>query len=131
MLAALLLAACSGMVENDSGLRYKDLEVGSGKTAVEGTTLLCHYTLWFADAGGLTKKELVQSSEDFGEPFKCRIGYGLIAGWSEGMLGMREGGTRRIFVPWQLGYGENGSSALGIPGKQNLIFEIKFIEALP
>jgi FKBP-type peptidyl-prolyl cis-trans isomerase len=128
--ATLLVAACSNMVETKSGLRYTDVELGSGQAAVDGMTVLCHYALWFSDSGGITKKELVQSSEDYGEPFQCRIGHGLIPGWSEGMLGMKEGGLRRIFVPWRLGYGETGAPSLGIPGKQNLIFEIKFIQAL-
>ena len=127
LLAVILLTACSDIVEKPSGLKYKDLTVGDGAQAVDGMTVLCHYTLWFADGSGMIKKEQVESSKDSGEPLQCRIGHGLIQGWSEGMLGMREGGMRRVFVPWQLGYGENGNTALGVPSKQNLIFEIEFL----
>jgi len=131
LLLALCLSACGDrqVVTLDSGLRYLDLVVGEGAEARNDMEVDCHYTLWFSDDDGMVKRELLQSSEDYGEPFQCRIGYGLIPGWSEGMVGMKEGGVRRLYVPWKLGYGENGSPALGIPAKTNLIFEIKFLRA--
>jgi len=57
------------------------------------------------------------------------LGVRLIPGWSEGMVGMKEGGIRRVLVPWKLGYGEQGSGRT-IPGKTDLIFEMEFIKAL-
>jgi FKBP-type peptidyl-prolyl cis-trans isomerase len=132
VLFTVCLSACGDrqMVTLDSGLRYVDMVVGAGAEAANGMEVECHYTLWFSDNDGMVKRELVQNSEDYGDPLQCRIGYGLIPGWSEGMVGMKEGGVRRLYVPWELGYGENGSPAVGIPGKANLIFEIKFLRAL-
>jgi FKBP-type peptidyl-prolyl cis-trans isomerase FkpA len=117
------------MITTESGLRYQDLVVGEG---VECTNLMrvdCHYTLWFADSTGLVKGKRFQSSKDGGKSFQCTIGQRLIAGWSEGMIGMKEGGTRLLYVPWELGYGANSSPGGG-PGKQNLIFEIDFLKSL-
>ncbi|RKX24061.1 MAG: FKBP-type peptidyl-prolyl cis-trans isomerase [Candidatus Zixiibacteriota bacterium] len=89
----------------------------------------CHYTLWLADSTGLVKGDKIDSSHDRPGSFKCQIGVRLILGWSEGMIGMKEGGTRRLLVPWKLGYGERGAGG-AIPGKTNLIFEIDFLKAM-
>jgi FKBP-type peptidyl-prolyl cis-trans isomerase len=118
------------MITNESGLRYQDLAVGEGKEAVDSMRVDCHYTLWFADSTGLEKTEKIQSSKDGDKSFQCQIGVGLIPGWSEGMVGMKEGGTRLLYVPWELGYGANGHPSGMIPGKTNLIFEIDFIKSL-
>ena len=117
------------IITNPSGLRYQDLVVGEGKEAVKGMRVECHYTLWLADSTGLGKGKRLQSSKDRGKTFECKIGYRLIQGWSEGMEGMKEGGTRLLFVPWRLGYGERGMGAM-IPGKSDLVFEIEFVKAL-
>jgi len=116
----------SPIVATESGLRYQDIVVGTGVEAADKMAVACHYTLWFADSTGLRKTEKVQSSKDRGLEFNCRIGQGLIPGWSEGMVGMKEGGTRVLYVPWELGYGANGYGQM-IPPKQNLIFELDFI----
>ena len=118
----------SEIVTKDSGVRYQELVVGTGPEAIDRMQVECHYTLFFADSTGLEKLERFQSSKDGGTPFRCQLGVRLIPGWSDGMLGMKEGGTRRIFIPYLLGYGEAGTR--GIPGKTNLIFEIEFLKAL-
>jgi FKBP-type peptidyl-prolyl cis-trans isomerase FkpA len=117
------------IITTPSGLRYEDIKVGTGKVAVDSMKVQCHYTLWFADSTGLVKGELVQSSKTGGKPLDCRLDVGLITGWSEGTKGMKEGGIRTLYVPWNLGYGANGNGR-GIPGKTNLIFEIEFVKAL-
>jgi FKBP-type peptidyl-prolyl cis-trans isomerase FkpA len=111
-----------------SGVRYQELVVGTGKEAVNQMPVECHYTLWFADSTGLQKVQRFQSSKDSNQPFQCQLGVRLIPGWSEGMLGMKEGGTRRIYIPWALGYGAQGGGP--IPPKTNLIFEIDFLKAM-
>ncbi len=113
------------MFTTESGVRYQDLVVGKGVKAAYGMRAECHYTLWFADSTGLVKGKRFQSSKDRGKTFTCTVGQRLIKGWSDGMVGMKEGGTRLLYVPWQLGYGEKGRPPL--PGKQNLIFEIEFV----
>ncbi|MEW6411039.1 MAG: FKBP-type peptidyl-prolyl cis-trans isomerase [Candidatus Zixiibacteriota bacterium] len=116
------------MITTESGLKYADLVVGTGKEAVNGMNVQCHYTLWFADENG-EKGQMVQSSKDMNEPFIFEVGYrGLIKGWNEGMLGMKEGGTRMLIVPPELGYGNNPPP--GIPKNQTLIFELEFLKAM-
>jgi len=116
------------IMNKENGVRYQELVVGTGKEAVDKMQVQCHYTLWFADSTGLEKVTRFQSSKDTNQPFTCQLGVRLIPGWSTGMIGMKEGGTRRIFVPWEQGYGEKGGGP--IPPKANLIFEIDFLKAM-
>jgi FKBP-type peptidyl-prolyl cis-trans isomerase len=111
-----------------SGVRYQELVVGTGVEAALGMKLECHYTLWLGDSTGLQKGQFLQSSKDSNQPFTCTLGQGLINGWSDGMVGMKEGGTRRLFIPWEQGYGAQGRPPM-IPGMTNLIFEIDFLKA--
>lgn len=108
------------------GVKYQDLVVGEGAECKDGSRVECHYTLFFASPDG-TKGERFQSSKDFGKPFICTLGQGLITGWSDGMAGMKEGGTRRMIIPPELGYGQGGR---GIPPNQTLLFEIDFIRLI-
>lgn len=117
------------IVAKPSGVRIQDLVVGKGLEATDKMKVECHYTLWFADSTGLKKGQRFQSSKDNnGKPFTCTLGSGLIPGWSDGMIGMKEGGTRRIYIPWALGYGDQQFRE--IPPKTNLIFEIDFLKAV-
>ncbi|UCG63318.1 MAG: FKBP-type peptidyl-prolyl cis-trans isomerase [Candidatus Zixiibacteriota bacterium] len=112
-------------VTTESGLKYTDLVVGEGKEATNGMQVECHYALWQADEKG-EKGKLVQSSKDMGKTFTFKVGDpGLVKGWNEGMLGMKEGGTRRLILPPHLGWGDRPPSQ----GK-NVIFEIEYIKAL-
>ena len=114
------------MTDLPTGVKYFDLVVGEGKECKKGTRVDCHYTLWFADENG-EKGKRFQSSKDGGKSFQCTLGQGLIPGWSDGMSGMKEGGTRLIFIPYDQGYGKGGGP---IPGNTNLVFEIEFLKAL-
>ncbi len=116
------------MFTKASGVRYQEMVLGTGAEAANGTRLECHYTLWLGDSTGLVKGTKIDSSVDRGTPFNCTLGQGLIPGWTDGMIGMKEGGKRMIYVPWALGYGERGRGQ--IPPKNDLIFEIEFIRAL-
>ena len=120
-------AAEPEMLSKASGVRYQELVVGKGAEAALGTKLVCHYTLWLGDSTGLVKGQFLQSSKDGGQPFTCTLGQNLINGWSDGMVGMKEGGTRRLFIPWEQGYGAQGRPPM-IPAKTNLIFEIDFVQ---
>ncbi len=116
------------MITTESGLKYTDLVVGTGKEAVNGMNVQCHYTLWFADENE-EKGQMVQSSKEMGQPFTFEVGNkGLIKGWNEGMLGMKEGGTRKLIIPSELGYG--ATPPPGIPKNQTLIFELEFLKAM-
>ena len=99
-----------------------DLEEGSGKAAVKGALIVCHHEGFLEDG---TKFD---SSFDKGRPFQCVIGTGrVIKGWDQGMMGMKEGGKRKLFVPSHLAYGERQMGQF-IKPHSNLIFTIELIE---
>jgi FKBP-type peptidyl-prolyl cis-trans isomerase len=116
----------SEIITTESGLRYKDLKVGTGVAAEMKMKCTVHYTLWLDDGNG-GKAQRIQSSKDRNHPFTCTVGYRLIQGWSEGMVGMKEGGTRQLWVPSKLGYGPQGMGGM-IPPNADLIFEIEFLK---
>ena len=112
----------------ENGLKWADLVVGTGKEAVNGMEVECHYTLWTANADG-TKGNRIQSSKDMGKPFKFKVGMqGLITGWNQGFVGMKEGGTRMLVIPPELGYGAREMP--GMPANSTLVFELEFLKAL-
>ncbi len=117
------------MLSKASGVRYQELVVGKGVEAALGSQVQCHYTLWLGDSTGLKKGQMLQSSKTNNQPMTCTLGQGLINGWSDGMVGMKEGGTRRLYIPWAQGYGAQGRPPM-IPGKSNLIFEIEYLKAV-
>jgi peptidylprolyl isomerase len=107
----------------DSGLKYYDMEEGSGDAAQTGQNVVVHYTGWLEDG---TKFD---SSLDRGEPFTFGLGQRqVISGWDEGVAGMKPGGQRQLVIPSELGYGEAGSGGV-IPANATLIFEVELIEA--
>lgn len=111
----------------ESGLKYRDIVVGKGSVAKMGDSARCHYTVWLATPEG-EKGKFVQTSKE-GDPYSCKIGYKLIKGWSEGMLGMKEGGTRELLVPPFLGYGDRAMGNM-IPANSMLYFEIEFVNEI-
>ncbi|WP_462381330.1 FKBP-type peptidyl-prolyl cis-trans isomerase [Pseudomonas sp. Marseille-QA0892] len=105
-------------------LRIEDLQPGDGKEAVKGALITAHYTGWLEDG------TVFDSSREKGRPFQCVIGTGrVIKGWDQGLMGMRVGGTRKLFVPAVLAYGERQVGAHITPNS-NLIFEIELLEVL-
>jgi FKBP-type peptidyl-prolyl cis-trans isomerase FkpA len=107
----------------DSGLKIEDLEIGTGKEATgQGQTAIVHYTGWLEDG---TKFD---SSLDRNDPFSFPIQRNyVIKGWDEGVIGMKEGGKRRLTVPPHLGYGAQGAGGV-IPPNATLIFEVELLE---
>jgi FKBP-type peptidyl-prolyl cis-trans isomerase len=105
-----------------SGLQYWDIVVGTGGTAVAGTTVKVHYT------GFLTTGEKFDSSRDRNEPFSFSLGAGqVIKGWDEGVAGMKVGGQRQLRIPPGLGYGASGAGGV-IPPNATLIFDVELLE---
>jgi FKBP-type peptidyl-prolyl cis-trans isomerase len=100
----------------------EDLVVGQGQQAVgAGQTLLVHYTGWLEDGSQF------DSSKPRGEPFSFPLDVGfVIRGWDQGVKGMREGGTRRLIIAPQLGYGARGAGDI-IPPNATLTFEIELV----
>lgn len=121
----------SGLVQAEqittaSGLRYEDLVVGNGPTADQGANLAVHYTGWLDDHGRPGQK--FDSSKDRGKPFRLKLGVGqVIKGWDEGVVGMKAGGKRTLYIPAALGYGSRGAGT-AIPPNTALIFEVELLE---
>jgi peptidylprolyl isomerase len=110
----------AGTVEQRQPLRYIDIKIGDGAPAEPGQEYTVHYTGWLRDG---TKFD---SSVDRGEPFKFVQGRRqVISGWEMGFEGMKVGGKRRLFLPYQFAYGEKGRGK--IPPKAELIFDVELL----
>jgi len=104
-----------------SGLKYTDLQEGTGDEARTGKTVEVHYTGWLEDG---TKFD---SSKDRNQPFRFPLGAGhVIRGWDEGVAGMKVGGKRRLTIPSELGYGARGAGGV-IPPNATLEFEVELL----
>lgn len=102
-------------------LIIEDILVGTGAEVKKGDTVTIHYL------GTLENGQKFDSSYDRGTPFSTPIGVGyVIAGWDQGVVGMKVGGKRKLSIPYQLAYGENGIPGV-IPAKATLIFELELI----
>lgn len=102
-------------------LVIEDVVVGTGTEATKGKTVSVHYT------GTLESGKKFDSSLDRGEPFEFRLGAGMvIKGWDQGVAGMKVGGTRKLTVPSDLGYGDRGYPGV-IPPRATLIFEVRLL----
>ncbi|MGE3151003.1 MAG: FKBP-type peptidyl-prolyl cis-trans isomerase [Nitrospiraceae bacterium] len=109
-------------ITTPSGLKYVDLQVGSGDLAVTGSLVTVHYTGWLIDG---TKFD---SSVDRRQPFSFPLGAGrVIKGWDEGVAGMKVGGKRKLTIPSDLGYGTRGAGGV-IPPNATLLFDVELLE---
>ena len=112
------------MVTTASGLQYEDAVVGTGIEAVAGKGVEVHYTGTLADG---TKFD---SSHDRKKPFSFRLGgKQVIAGWDEGVAGMKVGGTRKLVIPGNLAYGSRGVPGT-IPANAELTFVVELFRVL-
>ncbi len=104
-------------------LQIEDIQLGEGRAVVKGALITTQYRGWLEDGSSL------DSSYERGKPFQCVIGTRrVIQGWDQGLMGMRVGGKRKLWVPAHLGYGERQVGS--IPPNANLIFEIELLEVL-
>lgn len=105
-------------------LQIEDVHLGEGKAVVKGALITTQYR------GTLNDGTEFDSSYTRGKPFQCVIGTGrVIKGWDIGLMGMKVGGKRRLFVPAHLGYDERQIGA-HIPPNSDLHFEIELLEVL-
>jgi peptidylprolyl isomerase len=104
-------------------LQVTDIVVGEGDEAAVGDTVSMQYVGVLYEDG-----TEFDASWDRGEPFDFQLGRGLvIAGWDEGIAGMREGGRRQLVIPPEMGYGDQGAGD-AIPGGATLVFVVDLAE---
>lgn len=149
--------AAEGPLLTAFSLRYQDIVVGNGAVAEPNKIYKVQYTGWLGANGSPDDGRKFDSSYDrrqplrdsdgkplldesgqprLGEPqpFSFPQGYGrVIPGWDQGFEGMRIGGKRRLFIPWQLAYGAKGhpgpdAAHPGIPEKADLIFDVELVD---
>jgi FKBP-type peptidyl-prolyl cis-trans isomerase len=108
-----------GATKSPTGLQYIDQVTGTGPQPKPGQSVTVHYT------GMLENGTVFDSSVQRGTPAEFSLNR-VIPGFSEGILGMKVGGKRKLFIPSALGYGAQGSSG-AIPPNANLIFEVELI----
>lgn len=118
------------VVTYPDGLRYIDIKVGTGKLVEANLTLTVEYTGWLDDG------TMFDTSRGR-EPFTFQLSQGsVIAGWDEGLLGMKVGGKRKLTIPSDLAYGPGGQTdpntgAQVIPPDATLVFEVEVTKVAP
>jgi FKBP-type peptidyl-prolyl cis-trans isomerase FkpA len=128
LLTAAMAAAC-GSTTSPSGvdtLQKIDLTVGNGLEATTGRTVTVHYIGWLYDKNAADNKGAYFDSVVAPNSFPFVVGANtIIAGWNQGIPGMRVGGIRRLIIPPDLGYGSQGMGS--IPPNATLVFEIELL----
>lgn len=130
----LMLAACGKApppyTGGDAGeFQRVDVVEGTGDIARAGEEVSVHYTGWLYDHNAADRRgEKFDSSVDRGQPFVFMLGAGrVIRGWDEGVVGMRIGGKRELWIPADLGYGVKGAGGV-IPPGASLVFEVELLD---
>jgi len=117
-ISLLFFTSVGSLIAED--LLIQDTKIGNGKEAARGTNVTVHYT------GKLTNGKIFDSSLDRGEPFRFDLGAGqVIQGWEKGIVGMKEGGKRKLTIPPNLGYGNRPVGP--IPANSTLIFDVELL----
>jgi FKBP-type peptidyl-prolyl cis-trans isomerase FkpA/FKBP-type peptidyl-prolyl cis-trans isomerase FklB len=109
-----------GVMETESGLQYKVIEEGSGARPTASSTVKVNYE------GKLIDGTIFDSSYQRGEPIEFPLNR-VIKGWTEGLQLMREGATYELYIPSELGYGNQGAGQVIQPGA-TLIFKVELLE---
>jgi peptidylprolyl isomerase len=104
-------------------LRYIDTQIGTGELAKQQQYYSVRYTGWLTDGTKFDSSEDHPGAEPIVFPYGARR---VIAGWDTGFEGMHVGGKRRLFVPYQLAYGESGRPPV-IPPRADLIFDVELV----
>jgi FKBP-type peptidyl-prolyl cis-trans isomerase len=106
-----------------SGLTYTTLQAGTGATAEPGKRVTVHYT------GTLDDGKVFDSSRQKNQPFTFTLGQGeVIAGWDQGVHGMKVGERRKLTVPGPLAYGANPPRSSPIPANATLTFDVELLD---
>ena len=117
--------ASTALTDLGNGLKFVDTKAGKGRQAGSGQKLTVRYTGACADRRG----QWAEFDSNEGKPFYFTLGEGeVIRGWDVGLLGMRQGGTRRLVVPAAFGYGDKGAGPIA-PGA-TLVFEVTLLNVV-
>ncbi|HSX53312.1 MAG TPA: FKBP-type peptidyl-prolyl cis-trans isomerase [Patescibacteria group bacterium] len=103
-------------------LQATDIVEGTGPAVKASDTITVHYTGAVAATG-----IIFQSSLDSGQPVAFPLNQ-VIKGWTEGIPGMKAGGTRRLLIPAADAYGATPPSGSGIPANADLVFDVQLIK---
>lgn len=133
LLAAVFAAGCADPGPPPGGsvaeLERIDIEPGEGAIAQAGDEVVVHYSGWvFDEREPDLRGEAFDSSRERDEPFTFPLGAGrVIAGWDQGVTGMRVGGRRELRIPADMAYGRRGAGAV-IPPNASLVFDVELLE---
>jgi len=112
-----------GLAPTTFTLAYSETEVGTGPLALPHKFYTMKYTGYLEETGAK-----FDSSADHPTAFSFPIGaHKVIAGWDLGLQGMHIGGKRRLYIPWQLAYGDRGNPQGGIPPRADLVFDVEIV----
>ena len=134
--AALALAGCGraappppAVTATVQELQVEDVVAGTGAEAVAGSRATVHYSGWLYDPAQPGSKGVpFDSSRESGRPFTFQLGAGqVIAGWDQGVQGMKVGGQRRLVIPAALAYGDRGAGGV-IPPGATLVFDVELLD---
>ena len=130
LVAALVGAGCGSSSPTAASVNVPfaqtDLRVGTGAEALPGRTLTVNYTGWLYDASRPDQKGTQFDTTSGRGSYTFLLGAGrVIAGWDQGVPGMKVGGLRRLVIPPALGYGSSGNGT--IPGNSTLVFEVELL----
>ena len=127
-----LLSGCGGGGDDapasPTQLQVTDNTVGTGTTAAAGNTLTVNYTGWLYSATAANYRGTQFDTSVGRSPFQFRLGAGqVIAGWDQGLVGMKVGGTRTLIIPSSLAYGSTGAGNGLIPPNAALVFTVDLL----
>ncbi|HEY2685111.1 MAG TPA: FKBP-type peptidyl-prolyl cis-trans isomerase [Steroidobacteraceae bacterium] len=121
--------APSAPVSAVTSLEKTDIKVGAGPEIAAGQIAVVQYTGWLYDTAAKNNRgQQFDSSREAGrEAFKFPVGTGsVIKGWDQGVLGMKVGGERRLVIPPDLAYGDQGAQGV-IPPGATLVFDVELV----
>jgi FKBP-type peptidyl-prolyl cis-trans isomerase len=129
LVLSVALSACTeapSAPTNSAPYSQTDLKLGSGPAAASGDAIIVEYVGWLYDSSKPDNKGPAFDTSIGGDPFSFLLGAGeVVDGWDKGIVGMREGGKRRLVIPPSLAYGPNRNALL--PPYATLLFEIELV----